>query len=168
MTNSELVKALFLRSGNFSGENERERDEYEKQILVSQWDQIEIELSDIDFWGFLTKDDPDNYPTKIDLLFNLIAGNHDVYNKDKLYTFNFFVSWFDGHSNLSGKKKWEEIYLQYQRLRDWYKDRSIYHKLGYLVSIDYPHNALLKVFKYAHPDHPGRTFRTTDEGKKHT
>jgi hypothetical protein len=162
LTNSELVKALFLRSGNFSGENERERDEYEKQILVSQWDQIEIELSDIDFWGFLTKDDPDNYPTKIDLLFNLIAGNHDVYNKDKLYTFNFFVSWFDGHSNLSGKKKWEEIYLQYQRLRDWYKDRSIYHKLGYLVSIDYPHNALLKVFKYAHPDHPGRTFRTTD------
>ena len=51
LTNSELVKALFLRSKNFSGVNDLEAEEYEKQTLVAQWDQIERELSEQDFWG---------------------------------------------------------------------------------------------------------------------
>lgn len=162
LTNSELVKALFLRSTNFTDESEKENDEYEKQILVAQWDQIERELSDTKFWGFLTKEDPNQYPTKIDLLFDLIARKTKANTDDKLYTFNYFVKWFREHTELTGKKKWEEIYLLYQKLRDWYEDRSIYHYLGYLVAIDFPENALLKVFKYAHPDHPKRSFRTTD------
>ena len=151
LTNSELIKALFLRSANFSGDNEKQSDEYDKQTLVAQWDQIERDLNNREFWGFLTRDDVKKYPTKIDLFFDLISGKSLTNSNDKLFTFNYFVEWFSKNSKVTGKSKWDEIYLQYQRLRDWYEDTSIYHLLGYLVSIDFPHNALQKIFRYAHP-----------------
>lgn len=166
LTNSELVKALFLRSKNFSGVNDSEAEEYEKQTLVAQWDQIERELSEQAFWGFLTRADAASYPTKIDLLFDLISGKAESKSNDKLFTFNYFVTWFEGQQGMTGKQKWNEIYLQYQRLRDWWKDREIYHRLGYLVAIDFPQNALSKIFKYAHPSFPGRPNRGTDRMRK--
>ena len=166
LTNSELVKALFLRSKNFSGVNDLEAEEYEKQTLVAQWDQIERELSEQDFWGFLTRIDSASYPTKIDLLFDLISGKAESGSSDRLFTFNYFVSWFENHEKMTGKQKWNEIYLQYQRLRDWWKDREIYHRLGYLVAIDFPKNALSRIFKYAHPTFPGRQNRGTDRVRK--
>lgn len=168
LTNSELIKALFLRSGNFSGENEKQSEEYDKQTLVAQWDQIERELNDNDFWGFLTREDAKKYPTKIDLIFDLISGKSLTDTNDKLYTFYYFVEWFKANPDVTGKNKWNEIYLQYQRLRDWYKDTSIYHLLGYLVAVDYPRNTLQRIFRFAHPVRHGsakqtvKSFRSND------
>ena len=153
LTNSELIKALFLRSSNFSSENEKQSEEYDKQTLVAQWDQIERELSDQEFWGFLTREDISSYPTKIDLIFDLISGKYLKKSNDRLFTFNYFVEWFANHPSVTGKDKWNEIFIQYQRLRDWYKDTSIYHLLGYLVAVDFPQNVLPKIFRYAHPVH---------------
>ena len=31
---------------------------------------------------------------------------------------------------------WDDIYLKYQRLRDWYSDKELYHKIGYLVTVN--------------------------------
>lgn len=166
LTNSELIKALFLRTKNFSGSDEKESEEYDKQTLVAQWDQIEREMSDPDFWGFLSRERPEKYATKIDLLFELIAGKTDQDKNDMLFSFNYFVEWFKMHNRLTSKKKWEEIYLQYQRLRDWYLDREIYHFLGYLVAIDFPHNALYRIFRFAHPSNPKRRNRSTKTIKK--
>ena len=78
------------------------------------------------------------------------------------------MEWFEKNPDVTGKSKWDEIYLQYQRLRDWYEDRDIYHLLGYLVSVDFPHNALQKIFRYAHPvrqnvtKQDGKSFRSND------
>lgn len=166
LTNSELVKALFLRSDNFSGKNNREAEEYEKQTLVAQWDQIERELADDEFWGFLTREEMRKYPTRIDLLFDLIIGAGLAETKDPYYTFNEFVKWFDENKTTTGKAKWEEIYLQYQRLRDWYDDREIYHLLGYLVAVDYPRNVLERVFRFAHPGRQNRPNRSTARIKR--
>jgi len=152
LTNSELIKALFLRSDKFSADKESE--EYDKQTLVAQWDQIERELSDPDLWGFLTTDAPDKYPTKIDLLFDLISLKCTAGRRDKFFTFNYFVNVFKENKDTTGKQKWEEIYLMYQRLLDWYHDRTMYHLIGYLVSVDYPKHALSTIFKLAHPDRP--------------
>lgn len=158
LTNSELVKALFLRSSNFS--NDKESEEYDKQIFVSQWDQVERELSDVNFWGFLTTQSPEKYPTKIDLMLDLASNKALVQSKDPLYTFNHFVEWFKKNPNVTGQEKWNEIYLQYQRLRDWYNDRIIYHRLGYLVAINYPTNALATIFRFAHPE--GQEYLSTE------
>lgn len=158
LTNSELVKALFLRSSNFS--KEKESEEYEKQIFVEQWDQMERELSDVDFWGFLTTKSPQNYHTKIDLILNLVSNKAGKQSRDALYTFNYFVEWFKEHPEITGHEKWNQIFLQYQRLRDWYADRQIYHRLGYLISSDFPTNTLARIFQFAHPE--GKKARSTE------
>lgn len=151
LTNSELIKAVLLRSSNFSDNSDSV--EYEKQTFVAQWDQIERELSDKDFWGFLTTDDPKHYPTRIDLLFDLITDTVLADKKDRLHTFNEFVKRYDSQKSKTGKDVWNEIFLQYQRLRDWYADREIYHKLGYLIAIDFFGNkrTLLRIFRFANP-----------------
>lgn len=114
LTNSELIKALFLRSSNFSGENEKQSDEYDKQTLVAQWDQIERDLNEQDFWGFLTREDAKKYPTKIDLLFDLISGKSLTDTNDKLYTFYYFVEWFKANPDVTGKNKWNHYSEQHQ------------------------------------------------------
>ena len=162
LTNSELIKALFLRSKKFTDESDDESEEYQKQTMIAQWDEIERELSDSSFWGFLTRENPDVYPTKIDLLFDLFSEKKISGSHDKLYTFNYFVEWFKTNPNMTGQKKWEEIYLQYQRLRDWYANRHMYHRIGYLIAIDYPENALNRLFKFAHPSKKGRENRSKD------
>lgn len=169
LTNSELIKALFLRSDKFS--DDKGSEEYDKQTLVAQWDQIERELSDTDFWGFLTTDSPDKYPTKIDLIFDLISQKCKAGTRDKLFTFNYFVKVFKDNKETTGKQKWEEIYIMYQRLLDWYHDRSMYHLIGYLVAVDYPNYALSTIFKLAHPDSPSsrpkeNTYNSTARLKK--
>jgi uncharacterized protein with ParB-like and HNH nuclease domain len=129
LTNSELVKALFMRdtTNNIS--------ENEKNIIVEQWDSIERDLCDSSFWGFLTNRKQDRYDTKIDLLFDIIAGK-SVDERDDYYTFQFFENELEGEKAKNGKRNWDEIFLQYLRLRDWYEDREMYHKIGYLVAIN--------------------------------
>lgn len=157
LTNSELVKALFLRSSNFS--KELEAEEYAKQTFVAQWDQIERELADPNFWGFLTTESSEKYPTKIDLVLDLVSGKPLIQTKNPFYTFSYFNDWFKKNPKVTGQEKWEDIYLQYQRLRDWYGDRHMYHRLGYLVSINYPANTLARIFRFAHPE--GKKARAT-------
>lgn len=156
LTNSELIKAVLLRSSNFSSNPDSE--EYDKQTFVAQWDQIERELSDKDFWGFLTTDDPKHYPTRIDLLFDLITDTVLADKKDHLHTFNEFVKRYESQKSKTGKAVWDEIFQQYQRLRDWYADREIYHKLGYLIAIDFSGNkrTLLRIFRFANPHGPAK------------
>lgn len=161
LTNSELVKALFLRSSNFS--NDKEAEEYEKQTFVAQWDQIERELADIDFWGFLTTEPSSKYPTKIDLFLDLISDKVNNPTKDPFYTFNYFVKWFKENSGITGLEKWNTMFLQYQRLKDWYHDREFYHRMGYLISINFPVNTLSKIFKFANPD--GKPAKATNRIK---
>lgn len=163
LTNSELVKALFLRTSNFCSPDEKDGEEYLKQTLVSQWDQIERELSSDAFWGFLTRESKNDYSTKIDLLFDLISQKKCSGSQDVLYTFNYFANVF-ADNKVTGLKIWEDIYLKYQRLKDWYDNREIYHMLGYLVTIDYPRNALERIFKFAHPEN--RPYRSADRIKQ--
>lgn len=68
LTNAELVKALLLSSSNQSIE------EYQQDIVVAQWDRIENDLADEKFWNFLTRKPVSEYPVKIDLIFDLVAG----------------------------------------------------------------------------------------------
>ena len=78
LTNSELIKALFMRD---DGDNQI--SEHDKAVIINQWDSIERELSDKMFWNFLTNRDINSYDTKIDLLFDIIAnkqpGEHDEF-----------------------------------------------------------------------------------------
>lgn len=127
LTNAELVKALFLCRQNY-GNKEQQLSEEKQQEIALQWDTIECELHDEDFWYFLTNKQTDNYPTRIELLFDFMSsGKMD--SRDKYATFFFFSK---RRNELL--KLWEEITRYYYRLKEWYRKNELYHKIGYLVA----------------------------------
>ena len=126
LTNSELVKALFLSSST-SNINEKEKDH-----IVEQWDGIEREMHNKKFWAFLTNKDKKQYATRIDLLFDIIANKEDN-DPDEYSTFLYFDTLLKGSKNRL--EEWNKIYLDFLRLRDWFNDRELYHKIGYLVTV---------------------------------
>ena len=120
LTSAELVKAMFL-----SRDNSKTMTREKQEEIALQWDNIEKELHNSSFWGFLSDKD---YQTRIDLILNLIA-NKPSNNKDKYFTFFYF----DGlRSDLDSI--WKKIQHTFLILKDWYEDHNLYHKIGYLIA----------------------------------
>ena len=65
LTSSEIVKALFMRK---DGANVNRQEE-----IALQWDYMEQELNKKSFWSFLTNAEATDYPTRIDLILDLMA-----------------------------------------------------------------------------------------------
>lgn len=121
LTNAELIRALLLRGS----------DEVQQE-LSSLWDTIENQLRDNhdEFWYFMTRNTPDRYPSRIELLFDMMAEKAED-EKERYYTF----FWFEKEIKDTGVeeigKKIERAFLQ---VREWYSDDTLYHKIGYLIS----------------------------------
>ena len=129
LTNAELVKALFLRKQD----EDNSKLEEKRQLEISlQWDTIEHELHDEDFWYFLTRENAGNYPTRIELLFDFISADREN-KKDPLSVFLHFNKQKEEGKDLS--ELWEEIVGYYYRLKEWYKKNNYYHKIGYLIAV---------------------------------
>lgn len=130
LTNSELIKALFLSSSSFQNENDAERMKFEISLL---WDEMEQKLSELDFWAFASNENQSTYSNKIELLFNMISGKRSN-EIDPLYTFiHFFNRSKNGNTSLWNL--WLQIEKYYQTLCEWYKQKNLYHKIGYLITI---------------------------------
>ena len=124
LTNVELVKALFLSRNN--GIDDRKQLE-----IATEWDIIEKELHNDSLWYFITNENPKAYSTRIELIFDLMA-NKLKGEREKFYTFFHF----DKEIKLRHEKStiWTEILRYYQRLKEWYENIDLYHKIGYLVA----------------------------------
>lgn len=123
LTNAELVKALFLCR------KEDNLHATEEQLKIAlQWDTLEKELHDSDFWNFLTKKKESSYPSRIELIFDLMVSKNNR-TADRYSTFYYFNSHRDDLRTL-----WEKVIHYYYRLKEWYKKDVLYHKIGYLVS----------------------------------
>lgn len=126
LTNAELIRALFLSDTPDGMEN---RKKYE---MANQWDEIERQLRDDDdaFWAFFTRKSVKDYPTRIDILFDLMFHKQDT-EKDPLFTF------FKMEERLKRSDKdsvWQEVVNSFLQLKGWYKDNVYYHKIGYLIA----------------------------------
>ena len=133
LTNSELVRALFLsRNSDLTPAEQLE--------IAAEWDSIEKELHQPSFWAFLTNYQPEDYPNRIDLLFDLMA---DGKSRDKYATFFYF------NNKIKEKEKkqdvWKEIVAYFARLKEWYGNREIFHKVGFLVSVGNKDKALINL-----------------------
>ena len=124
LTNAELVKALFLCNTKQLG-NKRQLE------IALQWDTIEREMHEEDFWYFLTKKKAEAYDTRIELLFDFIASKR-ANQKDPLSTFLYYNERKENGKSLS--ELWEEILRYYYRLKEWFKKDALYHRIGYLVA----------------------------------
>ena len=126
LTNSELIRALFLSRNNGVT--------HEKQLEIStEWDKIEKELRSSAFWAFLTNED--EYTNRIELLFNMMANRSN--KKDNYATFFFFNKKINEKINENKDKisVWNEIIAYYEKLKELYEDRELFHKVGYLVAL---------------------------------
>lgn len=130
LTNAELIKALFLNSSNFA-KADAEKLRLKQLEIASEWDRIEYSLQDDSFWYFINKNE-NNLATRIEFIFNLMA---DTPSYDKYSTFHFFNEKFKTKSEKEINDNWQEIKKYFQTLEEWFNDRELYHKIGYLIAI---------------------------------
>lgn len=155
LTDSELIKALFLNRGNFSFESKDV--EYIQERIASEWDQIEYRLQDDEFWSFINNIDYEK-PTRIDYILDLICEKNyltdlgiDIEVKelcnDSHKTFRYFFIAFNNPKlkNTEDKLKtqyveniWKKIKYYFQVFEEWYHDYRLFHYVGYLTSISKP------------------------------
>ena len=160
LTNSELIKALFLQKRNFGNENEITQL---RQIeIANEWDRIENALQDDDFWWFLNKD-KNEMPARIEFIFNLmcsVAKKNDPeieirkelnsqaietrkidhpsleekIGTDRYATFRFFNEKFDAEVNyVTIKKEWDKVKEYFLTFEEWFNNPIWYHYIGFLV-----------------------------------
>lgn len=129
LTSSELVKAMFLSKNLNNGIDQEKQEE-----IALQWDNIERELHQQALWYFLTNSEQEKYPTRIDLILDLISGKEDRC-REKYYTFFKFE---DLRKGKELKTIWkDDIQRTFLILKDWFENHELYHKIGYLITSGY-------------------------------
>ncbi|MCM1141584.1 MAG: DUF262 domain-containing protein [Muribaculum sp.] len=128
LTNSDLVKALFL--SNYSDNNTN--GIHDKSLLAAQYREMEIWLENDRFWYAICPYDSDSEHPRIDFIFNLVAN---ISPKEYWATEESARLSFD---YLYGKKHclnetWNDIRNTFIRLKDLVSDSKTYHYMGYLV-----------------------------------
>ena len=123
LTSSELVKALFLKDEN--------KNLIRQEELSLEWDNMERALHDNALWGFLSNVEPENYPTRIDLVLDLISGKKQG-DKERYQTFLYFDAELKKGKSLVDI--WDEIQHTFLTLKEWFNSHEFYHKTGYLIA----------------------------------
>lgn len=146
LTNAELVKALFLSHGKKDSEgryagNPYGIEEKKQHEIALGWDAMEKDLHDEKFWTFITNQKSNNYPIRMELLFDMIEMKPD--NESNFYTFNRFYERFKNSDNRYDT--WELIKRYMQQLKEWYNDLDLFHHIGFLVATGISVKSLLDI-----------------------
>ena len=151
LTNSELIKALFLQKANFKPDENFDEALYEHtQIeIASEWDYIENTLQDDRFWGFINNDMDKKY-NRIDYIFEIVSDkllekdkqdkkiseeNLKEIGEDGYKTFRYFYKkWKDNKDKMSFMQDiWKEIRYCFYAMNKWYNNLTLYHYIGYII-----------------------------------
>ncbi len=151
LTNSELIKALFLNSSNFIKDKNEEEVRLQQLEISNHWDIIEQELSDDEFWYFING--KENYVRpRIEYIFDVIAKKPPE-DDHKEHTFLFFQAKFEANDLNAGnkaefvKREWENILNTYLIFKEWFKDKYYYHLIGYLLCMNNKVSDLLSEYR---------------------
>lgn len=127
LTPSELIKALLLLD---------RKEDNEKLLLASQWDEIEYKLQDESFFAFINGT-PYDKATRIEFIFDLIAENQEdkvtiehLRKDDKLRSFYIFNELI----KISEQDLWDEIKTYFRVFDELYNNNSYYHLVGFLIN----------------------------------
>lgn len=146
LTNAELIKALFLNSSNFPN-SDREEIRLRQLEIASEWDRIEYSLQNDELWYFINNSE-NELPTRIEFLFNIMKSIEGIENGyDQYSTFRFFSDKFKSKSKVEIDNNWREIKRIFQTIEEWFSDRELYHKIGFLISAETEIKELLKDVK---------------------
>ena len=136
LTEAELIKALFLIALTDTS-TQRE------WVVAQQWDKIENELEEDEFWYFITANTPPATP--IDYIFSL----SEVVKKQENYQgeYPIFNAYYNAYKNAKNKKQWvetqwNEVRNNFLTLKEWFKDFEYYHLVGALIHLGYNINTI--------------------------
>ncbi|MDE5876614.1 MAG: DUF262 domain-containing protein [Muribaculaceae bacterium] len=140
LNNAELVKALLLQRSNWS-----DSDASRLQLLALQWNEMETYLQQKEFWGFIySSQHPYTYTSHIEYLLDLLQRKNGSYSEKHFYTFNRYLEDYremmksEGKNNPSARaawaeKCWLEVKSLFDTLKEWYKDKKMYHRIGFIL-----------------------------------
>jgi uncharacterized protein with ParB-like and HNH nuclease domain len=131
LTNAELIKALFLNTSNFDADK-KEKLKLKQLEISTEWDQIEHALQNDRMWFFLTGSK--TLTNRIQLIFDLMNEEED--QNDNYSTFRFFNKKFTVRSQEAIENHWAAIKDYFQRFNEWFNERDLYHKIGFLICIE--------------------------------
>jgi hypothetical protein len=127
LTDAELLKALLLSKSRVGIGNTARAHE-----LAAQWDSFERDLQRPDVWAFVTTDRPEDCPTRITLLLDALAGGPRGRERRLFYTFDKLR---EDIENDGPQAVWNRVVDLHAQVMGWFEDRSVYHKIGYLVAV---------------------------------
>lgn len=128
LTNAELIKALFLnRNALKSDHADKNLNQNEIALL---WERMEQELQNPEFWSFITNVDAEKYPTRLELIFDLMAKRKDN-EREKYFTFFYFNDLIANGKTI--EELWNDIVFYFDTLRVWFLNRELYNRAGCLV-----------------------------------
>lgn len=163
LTNAELIRALFLRRGNFTGGHsisaaaaplpDSVRTQLQALATASQlriahaWDAVEKQLQDDAFWYFV-HDGQTAYETRIELLFDIHVRQEKL-TPDPQDEYGLFLAY---HQHFVSERKrfeekypdrawstetpWKQIEDIARRLDEWYRDRDLFHLIGFWITYE--------------------------------
>ena len=157
LTNSELIKALFMNPSSYSSASVKD-----KQIVISEkWDEIENKLHESDFWAFVPhplqyEENAKQYSTRIDVLFDFLVmeiwlekhkektidayiKHRNTENSDK-YIFNQIEEWLKEvckePSDDMMERCWHRVGKIFSGLKELYwADNRIYNMVGLYINL---------------------------------
>jgi uncharacterized protein with ParB-like and HNH nuclease domain/uncharacterized protein YjbJ (UPF0337 family) len=168
LTNSELIKALFLQKRNFGNENGNFNSQKEtlagkrQNEIATEWDKIEYSLQNDDFWWFLNRNGND-VSARIEFLFDIIcevAKKDDIelikkIGTDKYSTFRYFNEKFSSEITFEiVKNEWDNVKDYFLAFEEWFSDTVWYHYIGFLI---YCGTSVVDIY-YLYKDSPKDSF----------
>lgn len=131
LTNSEMIKALFVQ---------KLKDKHDqRQKILREWDDIENQLQNDNFWAFISNDIY-KADTRIDFLFDLIKNNKDgeepkntQYGLFLVYEDHLQKQKTDDEKIKSISDIWQKVKEIFSLLQNLYNDKTCYHLFGYLM-----------------------------------
>lgn len=155
LNNAELVKALLLQSSNVENCANRmdssDRDVIQK--IAIEWDSIERELHNDLLWGFIYSQSNHGleYESRIEYLLDLQKGKTVKDKERHFYTFNKYL---DSYRNMMKEggykdtymrrdwvmKEWDEIKKLFHLVMEWYENRHLYHRIGFILEYNPSYN----------------------------
>lgn len=67
------------------------------------------------------------------------------FGNDEYSTFRFFAEKFKLANQTTIENNWKQVKYYFQTLEEWFTDRELYHKVGYLITIGVSIKTLLKI-----------------------
>ena len=133
LTEAELIKALFLINLK-KGTKQSEVLQLQQNEIAQQWDRIENELQNKNFWYFISHTAPG--ATRIDKLLSLSTIFKDLDKTGEHALFFAFEQDFKNSQKEASQwvtNRWGEIKHIFQTFKEWYHDFELYHLIGLLI-----------------------------------